>query len=203
MDFSIKKLAKVLISDPENLPESPGIYFICDAAYRVWYIGKSINLRERHKSHNRLEDFKANKAQWICYLAWNDEEDINDWEQEAIAKYTPVLNYHHKPEELPIIDIGYDKSKMIMRYREIKQMISLFEQELEDLRPNIVTVIEENGGKIEQQNYTASITSRRNWEFSKTVQGMEDHIKKLKKQEQDSGTATVKSVSMFPTIRFK
>jgi len=154
MNLTIKKLAKVTLNNAHNLPDSPGIYFACDAAYRVWYIGISSSLQDVFKHHD-TSDLIINNVQYISYLTWNDLDDLEEWEHEYIQKFNPPLNNNDVDSESPIIDLGYDKSQYLARYKEIKMIQKSLEQELEELKPNLVTLIEDNDGKIKTNDCSA------------------------------------------------
>jgi regulator of replication initiation timing len=202
LDMQIKKLAKVLLNQTDNLPDTPGLYFAVDAANRVWYIGKSeSSLRASHEQHERLNDFITNRVDKIAYLAWNDMDDINEWEKELIAKFNPPLNDLFAPEDLPIVELGYDKEKYLLRYKEIRLMIDTLSKELEELKPNLVTLIEENEGKIKTPSFNAYLGKRTTYNYSEAVESLEAKIKVLKKDEEKNGVATVKNFSVFPIVR--
>lgn len=200
MNLTIKKLAKVTLNNAQNLPDSPGIYFACDAAYRVWYIGISSSLQDVFKHHD-TSDLVINNVQYISYLMWNDMDDLEEWEHEYIQKFNPPLNNNDVDPELPIIDLGYDKSRYLARYKEIKLIQKTLEQELEELKPNLVTLIEDNDGKIKTNDYNAWVSKRVTYEYSSQLERDERVIKERKKQEESEGIATIKSVSIYPVVR--
>jgi len=202
MDITIKKLAKVNLGEHHNLPDSPGIYFICDQAYRVWYVGISTSsLRQRHQQHERTEDFKTHGGQWICYLSWDDVDDLHEWEVDHIHKFQPPLNKNLTQPELPLIDLGYDQSNYFSRYREIKQIQASLEQELEQLKPNLVTLIENHGGKIKTSEFSAYLKKRTTYSYSSEVEQLNLQLKDKKKEEEKTGIAQVTSVTIFPVVR--
>lgn len=200
-----KKLGKVLLNDRANLPDAKGIYLAIDSANRIWYIGKASSIRERHSNHERYSDFVANNVQHIAFFVWEDEEDVNEWEKENIEHYNPPLNDHHRtPEDLepPVINLGYNKSKYVERYKELKTLLESIETEIEELKPNLVSILEMNGGKIKNEFYRGHLSKRDNYQFSKYLQDLEQEVKDLKKKEKEDGTAVVVSTSIFPVFRF-
>jgi hypothetical protein len=202
MEFQIKKLARVGVESVADLPDSPGIYFAIDPAFRVWYIGISTtSLRDRHRSHHRIADFKEYSVQWIAYMVYNDDEDLKEWEIEAIAKFRPPLNQTHMEYDLPVIDLGYDRSQFLSRYKEIKLMQKALEEELEWLKPNIISLLDEHEGRIKTSEFNVWKTCRKTWQYSSMIEKLQEHIKMLKKKEEDDGTATVKSTTVFPVVR--
>lgn len=201
MEFQISKLAKVNLNNANDLPDSGGLYFAIDDASRVWYVGiASESLRDRHQKHERKEDFKKHCTK-IAYLPYGDEEDLRDWEAAAIDKYNPPLNANLKEPELPIVDLGYSKEKYLQRYREIKLLLESLEQELEDLKPAIVTLVEENGAPVKIDGLTASVTKRKKWEYSTEVTQLNDSLKQRKKYEEANGIATISGYTIYPSVR--
>ena len=202
MDFQIKKLSKVLLDDFANLPDSPGLYFLIDSAVRCWYIGISeTSLRNRHAKHEKRKLFKEKKCQWISFFSWNDISDIKEWEIESIKKFRPPLNENYVIDELPLLNLGYCQTQYIQRYKECKTMIDALTKELEELKPNLVTLLEENDGKIKTDEYNAYIQTRKNWGYSQTVLNMREQLKQLEKEEQKTGVATIKSLLTYPVVR--
>lgn len=205
-NLSVKKLGKSLLGKHEDLPDAPGIYFAIDSAHRVWYVGISTtSLRQRHSGHEKLENFKTNKVQHIAYYVWNDTEDLQSWEIEAIHKFDPPLNMDHTNQDLPQTDLGYGEEHFIDRYREIKQQIKMLERELEQLGPNLVTLLEANGGAIsdKQLGYTGYIGKRQSWQYSPETSAMDEQLKNIQEKERKAGIATVSSVSTYPVFRFR
>lgn len=204
--FSIKKLGRVLLGDHNNLPDSPGIYFALDAASRVWYVGISTtSLRNRHAKHEKLSEFKEHKIQYIAYFVWTDVSDLEEWEIGYIQKFDPPLNMNHTKKELPQINLGYSEENYINRYKEIKQHIALLEQELEELSPNVVTLLERKGGKISDKllGFSGYLATKKSYQYSSKVGSLRELLKQTQKQEEEDGTATVKSITIYPVFRFK
>ena len=204
--FSINKLPRISLGDFKNLPDSPGIYFALDGASRVWYIGISTtSLRNRHSNHEKMPEFKDNNIQHIAFFIWNDIEELESWEIGYIQKFNPPLNLNHKAMSLPQINLGYSEEKYISRFREIKSIMSLLEQELEELKPNLVTLLENEGGKISDKKLGISgyLSSRKSYEYSSKVEDLKERLKVLQKQEENDGTAFVKSVTLYPVFKFR
>ena len=205
-DFSIKKLAKTLLGDYNNLPDSPGIYFALDAANRVWYVGISTtSLRKRHAKHEKFSEFKEHKIQHIAYFVWTDVDDLEEWEIGYIQKFDPPLNMNHAQKELPQIDLGYGEEKYISRYAEIKMQIALLEREMEELKPNLVTLLEREGGKIADKTlgFSGYLQSKKTYQYSPETESLKDLLEESREKEREDGTASVKSITTYPVIRFK
>jgi hypothetical protein len=201
-EIEIKKLANVDINQPENLPDESGIYLLIDSANRVWYVGKSdISLRSRHRQHERKADFLSSKADKIAYFVWNDLEDIHELEVDLIRKYNPPLNDLHTEESLPIVDLGYSKDKYLERYKEIRLIQKALEAELGDLKPNLVTLIESNGGNFKTLEFSAYLSKRVTYSYPIEIIALEEKLKVMKKKSEEDKTASVKNISVFPIVR--
>lgn len=53
--FQLDKLPYVEFLKKDQLPETAGIYFAVDKDYKVWYIGKARNLKNRWFGHHRYD----------------------------------------------------------------------------------------------------------------------------------------------------
>ncbi len=202
MEFNIKKLPKIHLGNYQQLPDYPGIYFACDAANRVWYVGISTSsLRSRHQTHERLTDFQDKKIQWICYHMEEDTEKLLTWEQENIEKYNPPLNSNHITVNLPIIDLKSDPDDCLNRYRELVEIKKGIEAEIEQLKPDIVSIVEAQGGKYKTDSFSVSLTSKKTWKYSPAVDELKEELKTLQKEEEAKGIAIVASTSIYPTFR--
>lgn len=199
MDIAVKKMPKIALSERDELPESPGLYFLLDNAGRVYYLAACINIKSDILNNLLLEDFLASKAEFIHYFLWEDIDDLSHWEDEYLAKLDPPLN--KGSNELPISNLGYSESQFIERYKEINSMIAELEKELNELRPNIVSLIENNGDTIRLDGITAYLNRRTTFEYSTEVSKLSTQIKELKKKEEKTGVAIPKSVTVFPVVR--
>jgi hypothetical protein len=199
-EISIKKLSRVLLDDHRNLPEGSGIYFLIDNAMRVWYVGISNNLRKRHTQHEKIELFKESGCTWIAYLQYGDMGDLIEWGRCYIEKLDPPLNTIHKTS-LPLTDLGYEKSKYIERYQEIKLMISALEREVDELKPNIVSIIEDHGGRIKTGKFNAYLVERPVYKYSSEVESLRVILKEKELQEKENGIASIHHANVFPVIR--
>jgi hypothetical protein len=75
------------------------------------------------------------------------------------------------------------------------------EQELDDLKPNLVTLIESNGGKLKTGEISAWLNKRATYQFSLEVQQIEQLLKNKKEEEKRMGSAEVVYVTVFPVVR--
>lgn len=199
MDIAVKKMPKVALSKRDELPESSGLYFLVDNAGRVYYLAACDRIKSDVLDNPLLKDFLASKAEFIHYFLWQDMEDLSHWENEYLVKLDPPLN--RGSDELPVTNLGYSESQFIERYKEINLTIAALEKERDELRPNIVSLIENNGDTIKSNGITAYLNRRTIFEYSTRVSILNQQIKGLKKEEEKTGVAIPKSVVVFPVVR--
>jgi hypothetical protein len=201
MDFKLEKLPFVLIADITQIPKTSGIAFLIDDARRVWGVcvaltDASLRLEVKTSLLSDHELFTLTNVTKIAYFLWQDNEDLTQWYDEATVKYS-----FSTADELPICNLGYDYSQFINRYREIKQQIKFLEDELDELKPNIVSIIESEGGEIKNREYNARIQKRITFNYSNEIKELEKRLKELKKDEENNGIALIKNVSIFPVVK--
>ncbi len=93
-NFNLSELPYVDFMQLEKLPTCSAIYFAIDSQNRVLYVGLSVNLAERWKTHHRLYQLKEiheNSPVRIAWLVWT-EEDLSTAEKYFIERYQPLLN---------------------------------------------------------------------------------------------------------------
>ena len=93
-NFDLFKLPCVDLTQLELLPTCSAVYFAIDSQNRVLYVGLSLNLAERWKTHHRLHQLKEiheNSLVRIAWLVWT-EEDLSTAEKYFINRYQPLLN---------------------------------------------------------------------------------------------------------------
>jgi hypothetical protein len=199
MDIAIKKMPKVALSKSNELPDSPGLYFLVDNANRVYYLAACDRIKTSVLNNSFLDDFLASKAEFIHYFLWEDTDDLSAWEEEYLAKLDPPLN--RGSDELPITNLGYSESQFIARYKEINLMIAELEKERDEIKPNLVSLIENNGDTIKTDGITVYLNRRTTYEYSSRVESLNKQLKDLKKEEEKNGLAIPKSVTVFPVVR--
>lgn len=205
MEFVIKKLPKVSLDNVNQLPTSPGIYFVIDTANRVWfvsYVTDNLRLYVTEKVNDMVQVFYRNRIEAIAYFPWSEVDDLRTWYEDCLRKFKPIFNGEAElNDELPISDLGYSRHQYLARYKELKTMAKAIDAELEELKPNIVSIVEDNDGKIKTDEYMAYLGNRTVYEYSDEIRKLEEVIRVLKKQEENNGAAKVKSVSLFPIVR--
>lgn len=93
-NFDLFKLPYVDLTQLEKLPTCSAIYFAIDSQNRILYVGLSLNLAERWKTHHRLYQLKEiheKNAVRIAWLVWT-KEDLSTAERYFIDLYQPLLN---------------------------------------------------------------------------------------------------------------
>jgi len=117
----------------DKLPCAPAIYFVVSSRTGLLYIGKADNLRNRWRSHHRLEQFEAYRDARICWIVFPNISSANlvDLEREYIDYFKPGLNYSPVPgDEIDksgnsskneYIQIGISKDSDFLVYLKSKQ----------------------------------------------------------------------------------
>jgi hypothetical protein len=198
----LKKLAYTPFTDIKNLPASPGIYFAVDGAYRVWYVGIASSLRDRHMSHEKKPQFLEKKCWGLRYFLWDDMDDLQEWEDEAIHHYQPPLN-QKEGYDLPLINLGYEEDHYFDRYNELKEMEKAIKEELEQLKPNIVSILENQNNRFRTDKFYAYLNRRRSYQYSDEVEQLSTQLKVLRKREEEQGIALVTTEIIFPVVRMR
>ena len=198
----LKKLAYTPFTDIKNLPASPGIYFAVDGAYRVWYVGIASNLRDRHMSHEKKNQFLEKKCWGLRYFLWDDMDDLQEWEDEAIHHYQPPLN-QKEGYDLPLVNLGYEEDHYFDRYNELKEMEKAIKEELEQLKPNIVSILENQNNRFRTDKFYAYLNRRRSYQYSDEVEQLSTQLKVLRKREEEQGIALVTTEIIFPVVRMR
>ncbi|MBV9385657.1 MAG: GIY-YIG nuclease family protein [Chroococcidiopsidaceae cyanobacterium CP_BM_ER_R8_30] len=94
--FDLSKLPCLSLSQRNNLPECPAVYFAVDSKNRVLYVGKAINLLARWKDHHRLEQLSIINRRNRVVIAWlscsNNQKALADTESYFINFYQPLFN---------------------------------------------------------------------------------------------------------------
>ena len=91
----------------------------------------------------------------------------------------------------------------VQLYAWLKQQIATLEQELEAIKDEVFNVIDAGGGELAAETYTIKTSKRPKYKFSEAYEQKNSELKAMRKDEIDSGVATVDSYSEFVTIRFK
>lgn len=87
---------------------------------------------------------------------------------------------------------------LLLRYAELKIQISKIEEELDMIKPSVLTTVAtlrgDSDSPIELQEYPGySFTikpGKRKWEYTPSTQDMEKKLKEIKKEEEQLGLAT-------------
>jgi hypothetical protein len=169
----------------------------------VWYIGTAKNLREILIDDLSYSILTKDVVSQIAYFQWEDWDDLTEWEVECLNKFNPPLNLGTEESPLPIADLGYSQSQYLGRYKEIQDMIKLLEQEKEELKPNIISLLEESDGKISTGTIKAWISSRKAYFYSPQLESLRKDIAEMQKDEELTGVAQVKSILVFPVVKGK
>jgi predicted GIY-YIG superfamily endonuclease len=181
-----------------------GVYLAIDSALRVWYIGNSSNLRQRLLTHEKLDEFKENGVTKIAFIP---TENYQEQEAELIEQFDPPLNSIniHKKYSLPYVPVdNLSPQQCFERYCEVKELLKILEDEAEQLKPNVITFIENNaedGKKYIGKNVRAWLVNRATYQHSHEVLNLEKQLKEMKKKEIDEGIAKLIKITTYPTIK--
>ena len=95
-----------LLEKIPRFPESPGVYIMKDAASRIIYIGKAINLRSRVRSYfgrssdsRVFHDFLVSRVADIDFIVTDSEAEALILENNLIKKHRPVYNIRLKDDK--------------------------------------------------------------------------------------------------------
>ena len=166
-NFDLFELPYVDLTQLELLPTCSAIYFAIDSQNRVLYVGLSVNLAERWKTHHRLcqlKEIHQENSVRIAWLVWT-KEDLSTAEKYFINRYQPLLN-GTKVKILKTIP-----SEVILR--ELLKQIRLL---------TVVTVIQPA-----TNNKLTTVYLKYDYENS-GVNGCARTIKKFKKDNKDRGS---------------
>lgn len=75
-----------------NLPKDNVIYFVVSQNNEVLYIGETMNLRERWRSHHHAPTLKSLSGVRIFWADWNGCSEMGINEADLIRQFAPPLN---------------------------------------------------------------------------------------------------------------
>ncbi|BDA71713.1 hypothetical protein CAL7716_058790 [Calothrix sp. PCC 7716] len=90
-NIQIKDLPSVSIKLKKQLPIISAIYFVLSES-EILYIGKSLNLNNRWKTHHRRFDFLRYENITIYWYQYTEIETLIELEAYLISKYSPKIN---------------------------------------------------------------------------------------------------------------
>ena len=114
------------LKSPDNLPNKPGVYIMCDASNTIIYIGKAKNLSKRVKSYFR-EKLDRPKTQILMshfdsleYIITNSEKEALILEATLIKKHRPRYNIQLKDDKrYPYVKITDENFPRLLITRNI------------------------------------------------------------------------------------
>lgn len=92
---------------------------------------------------------------------------------------------------------------MFQRYVTLKQEISKLEDELDLIKEKVFQGVDEAGGKFDGDSYVLKTQKRPKYKFSDEYEAKNKELKALKKDEIDSGAATIEGYSEYVTMKMK
>ncbi len=91
----------------------------------------------------------------------------------------------------------------LSRYIEIKQQISALEKELEELKDDVFSNVDGQGGEVTFGNCTVRSYKNPKYKFSDNYDKMNAEVKELRKKEIEDGTAKIDGYSEYVRLTFK
>jgi len=117
------------ITDPEELPQKPGVYIMHNSDDAIIYVGKAKKLKNRVRSYFRSED-KLDRPKTVVlmshfsyleYILTNTEKEALILEANLIKKYKPHYNISLKDgKQYPYIKITNEDFPRILITRKLK-----------------------------------------------------------------------------------
>jgi hypothetical protein len=101
-------LPYVALSETRYLPTCAGIYFAIEEGGAVGYIGQSLNIRLRWRSHPIAADLCAPadlamaRRIRLAWLAVEDPQQLDQLQRAFIRRFRPRLNQTHNGEPKPV-----------------------------------------------------------------------------------------------------
>lgn len=89
------------------------------------------------------------------------------------------------------------------RYVAIKEEIGKLEDELDLLKDKVFQAVDEAGGKIDDDRFVLKTQKRPKYKFSAEYDAKNKELKALKKDEIESGAASIDGYSEFVTVKMK
>jgi uncharacterized protein (DUF342 family) len=99
--------------------------------------------------------------------------------------------------------LGYEEDHYFDRYNELKEMEKAIKEELEQLKPNIVSILENQNNRFRTDKFYAYLNRRRSYQYSDEVEQLSTQLKVLRKREEEQGIALVTTEIIFPVVRMR
>lgn len=97
-DINLWELPFVALEDRNSLPDEPCVYLAIDKDNSVLYVGMSDNLRQKWKSHPKLEALSRLEGVKISYIR-TEVELLRKLENALIKVFKPPLNLTEAPKK--------------------------------------------------------------------------------------------------------
>jgi len=117
-----------MITNPNDLPEKPGVYLLKDVHDKILYVGKAKSLKKRVKSYfkDELEDPKTRilmrQFHHLDYLVTDTEKEALILESNLIKKHLPRYNIRLKDDKrYPYIKITSEDYPRLLITRNLRE----------------------------------------------------------------------------------
>lgn len=144
----INDLPSVLLTNRNNLPDTPGVYFI-ESRGSILYVGMSENsLQHRFIQHHRTHQIESQFVNPKIYFYTASEDSVRDLESALIHRFNPLLqNTQVKPytredigtEILPQVEDG----EIHIKIETVLELLSSFKDVIKELDHNILRMREQ------------------------------------------------------------
>lgn len=94
-------------------------------------------------------------------------------------------------------------NEALERYVELKKQISGLEKELDELKDEVFSAVDKDGGEFVQDAYTVRSYKTPKYKYSADYDTKNNELKELRKAEVENGTAVIDGYSEFVKITFK
>ena len=199
--FDVATLGRAPIGEPSLLPALGGVYLAIDIANRVWYVGKAESIRDRLRTHNKMDQFLEKNATLIAWQTEPDPARREQLETTLIKHFRPLINNNHNFNSLPQADFGLTREEELQRYLQLRIDQKMINLEIAALGPNIVSHCEAAGGTISIPAGSIWCGTAKSWRYSDDCEKQMSDILARKAAERDDGRAVVIALTTSPRCR--
>ena len=93
-----------------------------------------------------------------------------------------------------------EQKALFTQYEELKRTVAELEDEMETIKPQLLVLIPEDS-KIDTGTGVFTLSSKKQWKYSKVTNELEERLKERKREEEQTGVA--EAVSGAPFVVFK
>lgn len=196
----IEDLPCVPLFDWKYMGNIPAIYFILDDLKCCYYVGQSKSLRNRFNnyanagnSRDKWEKFQKVGATQVAWWHCPDPENLDRHENEWIQLLNPPLN--KKLNNLNRVSHSLRKpihnEQILLDYLRLRAELRKAQLQSDAIKKEVILYIQTYG--MQNQIHTSlgkiRVGYNYDWQFSKTVEELEEKLKQMKQWEKLNGVA--------------